>query len=790
LQKSYFSCYGDRIRYAFPGVDIYSTVCGNDTDFDGIYDEITTNSYDWMSGTSMASPVGAGVAAVVLNYAEANGMMKDLTGSAKVEKLLSVMDSAAIPTATKGLGVGTVSLSKLVGVATFEETPKVPVVAENKAGKYVAEYVEVAFEPQNNVIICYTIDGKTPQFKNGAPVGTTRVAEPKAFVGGKKSVTLKAIAVNPKTCLCSKVMTAKYTFEPLPSYISFSNWSSQAVLMQGESLTIKATVSPSYAANKKLKWVVESNEGASGVTVSSKGVVKVAKNATPGFYYVIAVSEANPEVDAEFTIKVEATKKNIVSIKSEKTSYSIQRYYGVAVEGVTVETNDGSTVDLTDLNWKSSNDKIVTPIRMDGRVYLVGLATGKAKITATAKDGSKKKATFTVNVIEPVEKVEIVGSDIVATGKSITLNAEASNKVVKATDFEWTVYPEDSGVTVKNGKVTAAKNATSRWYTIKAVAKDGFGAEAEWEVKVTNDAVKSVKINKKDAKVTLARRSDTAYANWITEIPVALNGGCLENFETVIANPEVVSEAYLGYYERDGKKDYVLDIEAGNSVGTTTVKLQSIDGTKKSVTVKVTVTNPISNLTITFPDGSSPDLAYTKSMKLVPVFSSENGVEKNAVKTLTWESSDPSVISVDKNGKVTAKKSEGFAVITARSDHYFVSGSIGIYASDLITKAEVEVVDSYLMENEEGQLVENGVVVFKVTTKQNGVRYMTANHFEALNSASDKEGLTFTHTMGYMGDDLVTTAEYVINKPGTYNATFTLRDGNKIKIKHKFTFEN
>ncbi len=787
LQKSDFSCYGDRIRYAFPGVDIYSTV--NATyDYENETSTISTDAYAFMSGTSMACPVGAGVAAVALNYAEENGMMKDLTGAAKVEKLLEVMDSALVPIATKGLGKGTVSLSKLVGATVFEATPEMPVIKEGKAGKYESETLSIEFEEQKNVMLCYTTNGKTPQFKNGITLGSTYYTTGNVIsIGNQKNVTLKVMAVNPSTGLCSKVLTAKYTFAPVPRSVYPTNSMHAGVISQGGSYTIKATVYPNYAVNKKLVYSIAGPEGATGVTVSNKGVVKATKNATPGLYYVRVAAVANEMAGFTVTIKVEAPKKNIVSITSDKTDYEVVVYESVPIEGIKIETNDGTKLGIGDLVWTSSNSKVASLHGGYGYMNISGEKAGKAKITGTAKDGSKKKITLNVTVVDPVQFVYLYGDGVVATGKSTMVNLISytySYKLKKAKDFKWTVSPEGQGVTVKNGKVTASKKATAGTYTVRAEAKDSQGAYEEFPVIVTADAAKSIKIAKKDTKITLQRRSETTNAGyWNSDIPITLNGGdAYVNYRVDVENYKVAN----AYINRDESGQCKLCVVAGESVGTATIKVVSIDGTKKSVSVKVTVTNPISNLAITFPDGSSPVLAYTKSMKLVPVFSTENGVEKNADKTLKWESSDPSVISVDKNGKVTAKASDGSAFIRAYSETYNISTGMFIYASDLITKAEMVVIENL---NEEGQKTGTGIITLKVKTKQNGTRYLAPNHKQAFNTATDKEGLTFSHYIFQIHgqEEIFTGAEYVINEPGTYTVTISLRDGNKVKVKQKLT---
>ncbi|MBE5878687.1 MAG: hypothetical protein E7288_01770 [Lachnospiraceae bacterium] len=791
LQKSSFSCYGDKIRYAFPGVDIFSTYIGGYDETDEFV--ITTDAYEFMSGTSMACPVGVGVAAVALNYAEENGMMKDLTGAAKVEKLLEVMDSALVPTVTKGLGKGTVSLSKLVGATVFEATPEMPVIKEGKAGKYESETLSIEFEEQKNVILCYTMNGKTPQFKNGTTLGSTYYTTGNVIsIGNQKNVTLKVMAVNPSTGLCSKVLTAKYTFAPVPRSVYPTNSMYAGIISQGGSYTIKATVYPNYAANKKLVYSIAGPEGATGVTVSNKGVVKATKNATPGLYDVRVAAVANEKAGFTVTIKVEAPKKNVVSITSDKTDYEVVVYdESVPIEGIKIETNDGTKLGIGDLVWTSSNSKVASLHGGYGYMYISGEKAGKAKITGTAKDGSKKKITLNVTVVDPVRFVYLYGDGVVATGKSTMVNLISytySYKLKKAKDFKWTVSPEGQGVTVKNGKVTASKKATAGTYTVRAEAKDSQGAYEEFPVIVTADAAKSIKIEKKDTKITLQRRTETANADyWSREIPITLNGGdAYVNYRVDIENHKVAN----AYINRDASGQCKLCVVAGDSVGTATIKVVSIDGTKKSVSVKVTVTNPISNLSVTFPEGSSPVLAYSKSMKLVPVFSTENGIEKNANKTLKWTSSNTSVFTVDKNGKVTAKASEGAAIISAVSEQYGLVGEIELVASDLITKAEVLDLDEYTDVNEEGDKIKGGALTLKVKTKQNGEKLLSISHFDAIDTIVDKEGLTFTHTPGILEStgEMFVVAEYVVNKPGTYTATIKLKDGNKIKVTKKITF--
>ena len=781
LQKWGFSNYCDKVRYAFPGVDIYSAISGEDSNNDGIL-EATTDSYGMMSGTSMASPVGAGVAAVALQYAKENGKMNNLTGAAKVKKLLSIMDSAAIPIATKGLGKGCISLSKLTGAAVYEGIPAKPVIIENGAGKYTDEFIDVSFAQKKDIIVCYTTDGKTPKFAAGEPVGTTRIASPHAIVGGKKNITLKAIAVNPYTGLCSKVVTAKYTFSPAPKKIVFSDSSVQAVLVQGDSLTLKATVEPSYASNTKINWRI-SAVPKSGVTISSKGVVKVSKNAEPGMYGVTATSAANENVYAVFMIMVKKIEKNIVSINCDETSYKIPLGGRVEVEGLVIKTNDESEVFASDLAWNSANKNIAVAFRSGNSVFLSGLKTGKTKITAMAKDGSKKKIAFTVNVYQPMEGVKVNGPDIVAIGKSITLVPEASNKAVKASDFEWKISSSESGLTIKNGKIKVSKNVTPGDYVITVVPKDGSNQVIYKNITVTDNSAKAIKVDRAYKDVIAVR------GGGYVAFPISLEGGNpYLSYEVTAKNPALVKNTYIVYQDDEGI--YYLCIEPGNTAGNTKVIVKSVDGTNVSLSINVTISNPVSKMKLTFPDGRSQCLAYTKSMKLVPVFSSEKGTTKNVEKTLIWESMYPDVISVDEKGVITALANEGGSSIRAYSPVYGIEAEIYIYVSDLIKDAKIHIVDNHLELDENGDEIEVGYVLIEITTSDGKKKYLDPKAVLFIDSQANKEGIAFRYlnvSFEEYGGPYIG-AQYLIQKPGTYTGTFRFKDGNTIKLKHKFKF--
>ncbi len=169
-------------------------------------------------------------------------------------------------------------------------------------------------------------------------------------------------------------------------------------LAVGKKFTVKATVTG--ASNKKVKW---SSSNKKVATVTKKGKVKGKKVGTA---YIKAKAKDGSGASARCKVRV------VRKIKKLKLNrYSAKLLIGNSLKLKARLTPKNATIKT--VNWTSSDNSIAT-VSSTGRV--LALAEGLVRITATTKDGTKKKATCLINVTEPVE-----ATGVTVENSSITL---------------------------------------------------------------------------------------------------------------------------------------------------------------------------------------------------------------------------------------------------------------------------------------------------------------------------------------------------------------------------------
>ena len=264
-------------------------------------------------------------------------------------------------------------------------------------------------------------------------------------------------------------------------------------------------------------------------------------------------------------------------------------------------------------------------------------------VTESSTVESSTVPTTTKPIVKPVVKVKSIKLNksivnLAKKGNTCTLKAtvypnNAYNKYVN-----WTANNKKVATVDKNGKIKATTNKGTTY--VNAIAKDGSKIRTRVLV-VVGEKVKKITLNK--TSVTLNRGAK----NRTFQLKKAIKNK---------------NATYKGVSWYSSNKN----VATVNSTGKVTLKrrgkvvitVKARDGSNKSAKCTITVKQLVTK--ITFNKNNKYDVDYGKSINLKATVEPSDA----SIKTLKWKSSNNKVLTVDKNGKVTAK-GLGSAVITA-----------------------------------------------------------------------------------------------------------------------------
>ena len=140
-----------------------------------------------------------------------------------------------------------------------------------------------------------------------------------------------------------------------------------------------------------------------------------------------------------------------------------------------------------EVSWETSNKKYAT-IDKNGMLTLKKAGAGKTvTVTATAKDGSGKKATIKIKIMKhAVKSVKLKApSKTLKAGKTMTVKAtvKTTGKSVNKT-LKWQSSNTKYATVNQKGKVTAKKAGKGKTVTITAVSTDGSNKKAKVKIKI------------------------------------------------------------------------------------------------------------------------------------------------------------------------------------------------------------------------------------------------------------------------------------------------------------------
>lgn len=285
------------------------------------------------------------------------------------------------------------------------------------------------------------------------------------------------------------------------SSVKIKNVPKNLLINKKEKKRLRVTIKPG-AARKKLIW---RSSKKSVVAVNSKGVIRGKK-----YGRATVTARAADGSGKKASIRVQVGRK-VSRVSLPAASMELDVKASSSVKGQVTPSN----ATKRKLTYRSSKKSVAT-VSSSGVVY--GKAKGTALITATAQDGSGKKAVCRVQVKVPTRSV-VVDADASGTrlqaGQKFTINAyvepeNASNKRVNFTSSN----PAVAEVS-QSGVVTGVAAGTA---VIRVDAADGRSS-ASVEVEV-------YKVELKDEKLIAHRGlSSEAPENTTAAFKLAIQGG-------------------------------------------------------------------------------------------------------------------------------------------------------------------------------------------------------------------------------------------------------------------------
>ena len=461
-----------------------------------------------------------------------------------------------------------------------------------------------------------------------------------AIANGKTTMTCKTV-VGGYTATCTVTVTTK----PTSIMLDYT----EREIYTTKTVTLEAVVYPESANNKNVTW---SSSNSKVATVDQNGKVT-------------GVGAGVATITAKTTVGG-LTAKCVVNVVKKKEVQSISiDYKGDSITSKTIYINGTSKITLgysvspsnatfKDVTWTSSNPSVAT---VDPLGNVKAVSVGKTVIKCSSEDNPMVTGTCTINVKVRATDVDLSSTSIkvyetkTKTLKATVMPADASNKSVTWKSENTKIAKVDS-----NGKVTGVKAGTTY---ITATTANGLYT-AKCKVTVLK-VVYSTKV--KLDKSTLTLDDGKSYC-----------------FEATIY-PEDTTTKTLIWSSSDTKVatvDEYGEVTAVNP-GTAYIYCKTKD-TGKTVKCKVTV-KAVKVTSVSF-ESKTIEVEYGEIVKLKAIVKPSNATDKS----LTWSSSDPSIVKVSQAGNVKGLKSGKSAVITVTTKDGKFKAQVTVKVSPISVK--------------------------------------------------------------------------------------------------------
>lgn len=528
----------------------------------------------------------------VISWVASDPTIVSITTSGVVANVKALKSGTVILTAETTSG-----LKKQCTITVLQEPTSIK-LSSNKTSLNVGDSAQltVAFTPATTTVKNITYKSTNEKYLKVDTSGKITAAA--APSNGEVTVTVQAMTSNGKYATIDIKVTQPVTDLKL-------NYAKK-VITKGKSFTLTATISPSNAVNKSVKWT---SQDPSIASVSNTGVVTAKRGGST----IISCKSLSSGKEVYCLIVVQE-KVTSISLNTYNLIIGINQTYKIKP---TIKSNYSTNQKLT---FTSSNKGAVS-ISSNGT--LKGLKLGYSTITVRATDGSNATVTCKVRVVRKVSGIRLNKSSAkLIAGKTLQLKASITPTNATIKSVTWTSSNDDIAYVDTNGRVTGVKAGKVK---ITAKAKDQSGRYASCIVQVVEASpAKSVSIVNKNLTMIVGEK---------------------ETFKAIMS-PGNTSDA-LTWYSDDSR---VVSINkttgkiTAKRTGTATITVSTTSG--KTATTKVTVIG-LSKTSLTM------EQYDTYKLKVIGGGS------------VQWDVDNSKILRVSSSGKISARK-KGTTYVTAK----------------------------------------------------------------------------------------------------------------------------
>lgn len=381
-------------------------------------------------------------------------------------------------------------------------------------------------------------------------------------------------------------------------------------------------------------------------------VVKVDQNGlvtfvAPGETYVSATSNADTTKIAYCKFLITQQVEN-VKMDFDRVTLNVGDEYRLTA---VISPNNATNKNVT---WSSSNPKVVT---VDANGMLKAVGSGSATIIVQTEDGGHIDMT-NVTVLQPVSQITLSQTEMsVKKGTVFWLNATVSPDTADNKKVIWSSSDNSLATVDENGKVTTLAVGT---VTISCVSADN-GTAAYCVVEIT-EPVTGLTLNAYFQEMV----AGTKFVILPTVLPIEAPN---KDVTFISSDPTVATV--------DGNG--VVTALVG---GTCDIIVTTVESSLKA-TCTINVKEYVESIHIT----GNPDRLNTGDSVTLGVEVSTNTASNKAV---YWTSSNPSIATVDQNGKVMGHTPGNVVITATAADGGGVSDSVIIKVINAVTSIKFD----------------------------------------------------------------------------------------------------